>query len=181
LVLGAIVLAVPTVVTDILGSSNVSDWPETYYVSPADLRACEWVRTHLPRTAIVQSKPDYIGDYQEGLFLRGNEISLIPAFALRRSALGAEYAARSICAGCKEITILRESDLDTMFRTHDVSVITSIAAKYKIDYLYVGPYEQNQYPTFLSVVTMSPRFEEVYNRDSVHILRIVETKPAAEP
>ena len=182
LALGAIVLAVPTLITDVLGASNILDRHETCYVTPADLKACEWIRTHLARTAIVQSKPDYIGDYQVSPPLRGDtEISLIPAFALRRSALGAEYAARSMCAGCKTLTELRESDLDTMFRAHDATAVTSMTAKYKIGYLYVGPFEQNQYPAFLDVLRLSPRFEQVYDRDSVHIFRILDAKPATQP
>lgn len=178
LALAAIVLAVPTLMTDILGASNVSDRYDTYYVSSADVKACEWIRTHLPRTAIVQSRPDYVGDYQVSPFSRGeNEISLIPAFALRRSALGAEYSARSVCAGCDYLAQLRESDLDTMFRARDAAEVTSITAKYKIEYLYVGPFEENQYPAFLNVLNASPRFEEIYDQDSVHIFRVVDVKP----
>lgn len=178
LALAAIVLAVPTFVTDIIGASNISNRYDTYYVRSADVKACEWIRTHLPRAAIVQSKPDYVGDYQVSPSLRGeNEISLIPEFALRRSALGAEYSARSLCAGCDNLAYLRESDLDTMFRARDAAEVLSMTAKYKIDYLYVGPYEQNQYPGFLSVLLASPRFEEIYDQDSVHIFQIVGAKP----
>lgn len=173
LVFAAIVLAVPTFFTDIRGASNVLDLHATYYVRSADLQACEWIRTHLPVTAIVQGKPDYIGDFQVNPLLRGeNEISLIPAFALRRSALGEEYSARSVCAGCNNLVKVREADLDTMFRSRNAAGVMSIASKYKIDYLYIGPYGQNQYPTFLNVLKSSPRFEEVYDQDSVHIFRI---------
>lgn len=176
LVAAAIALAVPTLVTDIVGASNILDRHETFYVSPADLKACEWIRTHLPRTAIVQSRPDYVGDYQVNPSLRGEkEISLIPTFALRRSALGEEYSARSVCAGCDNLANLREMDLDTMFRAGNPTGVTSIAAKYKIDYIYVGPYEQNRYPKVLNILSASPRFVEVYDQDLVHIFRIVGT------
>lgn len=176
----AMILAVPTFITDISGASNIFNRYETFYVRSADLRACEWIRTHLPRTAIVQSKPDYIGNFQVSPSLRGDkEISLIPTFALRRSALGEEFIARSICAGCDELTDSRESDLDILFKARDAAVITSVAAKYKVGYLYVGPFEQSNYPAFLSVLDQSPRFEEVYNEESVHIFRIVDEKPLA--
>jgi hypothetical protein len=174
------ILAVPTFITDISGASNIFNRYETFYVRSADLKACEWIRTHLPRTAIVQSQPDYIGNFQVSPSLRGDkELSLIPTFALRRSALGEEFIARSICAGCDELTDSRESDLDMLFKARDPAVITSVAAKYKIDYLYIGPFEQSNYPAFLSVLDRSPRFEEVYNEDSVHIFRIVDEKPLA--
>jgi len=181
LTLSAVALAFPTVVTDIRGASNVLDQHATFYVSSADLEACEWIRTHLPKAAVIQGKPDYIGDYQAAPSVRGaNEISLIPAFAFRRSVLGAEYTARSMCAGCAAITKLRESDLDTMFRASSVSVIESSAAKYRIDYFYVGPFEQNQYPGFLGALRSSPRFEQVYDHDSVHIFRILSGGPEAQ-
>lgn len=175
LVAAAIVLAAPTFITDLVGASNISDRHGTFYVSAADLKACEWIRTHLPGRAVVQSAPDYIGDYQLPRSARGeNEMSLIPAFALRRSALGEEYSARSVCAGCDHLVNLRESDLDTMFRARDAAEITSIAARYKIDYLYVGPYERSRYSNFLGVLGASPRFNRVYDEDSVRIFRIVD-------
>lgn len=173
LVLVAILLAIPTVFTDIVTSSSVLNRRQTAYVSDEDLKACEWIRTHLPHNAVVQSKPDYIGDYlidrpSSGL----KEISLVPNFAYRKSALGAEYSARSMCAGCKKIAVLREADLDQMFQAKAPAGVMAIAAKYKIDYLYVGPLEQNQYPAFLSMLENSSQFEEVYDQNSVHIFRI---------
>ena len=182
LALAAIVLAVPTLVTDIVGASNVSNRYDTYYVKSADVRACEWIRTHLPLTAIVQSRPDYVGDFQVSPSLRGeNELSLIPEFAYRRSALGAEYSARSVCAGCDRLAYLRESDLDTMFRARDAATIESMTSKYKIDYLYVGSFLESQYPNFLRVLETSSQFVEVYDQDSVHIFRVVNAKPAGGP
>jgi len=179
LVLAAIALAVPTFMTDIVGASNILDRHDTAYVSSADLKACEWIRTHLPTAAIVQSRPDYVGDYlvppSAGF---GQELSLIPTFALRRSALGEEYSARSVCAGCDNLVKLREADLDTMFRAPDAREVISMTAKYKIDYLYVGPYEQSEYPNFLGVLSASPRFNQIYDEDSVHIFRIVDAKLA---
>ena len=179
LVLAAIALAIPTFMTDIVGASNILDRHYTAYVSSADLKACEWIRTHLPTEAIVQSRPDYVGDYlvlpSTGF---GQELSLIPTFALRRSALGEEYSARSVCAGCDNLVKLREADLDTMFRAQDAAEVISMTAKYKIDYLYVGPYEQSGYPNFLGVLSASPRFNQIYDEDSVHIFRIVDAKLA---
>jgi len=174
----AVVLAVPTLITDIVGASNVLDRHDTSYVSSVDLKACEWIRTHLPAAAIVQSRPDYVGDSlvppsaQAGL-----ELSLIPMFALRRSALGEEYIARAMCAGCENMVKLREADLDTMFRSPSATEVLSMVAKYKIDYLYVGPFEQSRYPDFLGVLSRSPRFNQVYDEDSVHIFRIVAAHP----
>jgi uncharacterized membrane protein len=108
----------------------------------------------------------------------GQELSLIPTFALRRSALGEEYSARSVCAGCDNLVNLREADLDTMFRAPDAAKVVSITAKYKIDYLYVGPYEVSEYPNFLKVLSASPRFNQIYDEDSVHLFRIVNAEPA---
>jgi hypothetical protein len=179
LVLAAIVLAVPTFMTDIVGASNILDRHDTAYVSSADLNACEWMRTHLPATAIVQGRPDYVGDYLVPPSTDvGQELSLIPTFALRRSGLGEEYSARSVCAGCDNLVKLREADFDTMFRATDASEVISMTAKYKIGYLYVGPYEQSEYPNFLGVLSVSPRFNQIYDENSVHIFRIVDAKLA---
>jgi hypothetical protein len=177
LVLAVIALAVPTFTTDIVGASNILDRRDTAYVNPADLKACEWIRTHLPAAAIVQGRPDYVGDSlvppSPGF---GQELSLIPTFALRRSALGEEYSARSVCAGCDNLVKLREADLDAMFRAPDATEVISMTAKYKIDYLYVGPYEESEYPNFLGLLSASSRFNEIYDGDSVHIFRIVGAK-----
>jgi hypothetical protein len=177
LVLAVIALAVPTFMTDIVGASNILDRRDTAYVSSADLKACEWIRTHLPTAAIVQNRPDYVGDSlvppSPGF---GQELSLIPTFALRRSALGEEYSARSVCAGCDNLVNLREADLDTMFRAPDATGVISMTAKYKIDYLYVGTYEESEYPNFLEVLSASPRFNQIYDADSVHIFRIAGAK-----
>lgn len=175
------ILAVPTFVTDIYGASNVLDRHDTWYVSSADLKACEWIRTHLPRTAIVQARPDYVGDYWVDPSLRGEqEISLIPNFALRRSALGEEYSARSVCAGCDRLAMLREVDMDSMFRAKGAAAVTSMTSKYKIGYLYVDPFSQSQYPDFLSVLKSSPQFEEVYSQDSVYVFRVVDAPTALQ-
>jgi hypothetical protein len=182
LVLAVIVLAVPTLMTDIVGASNIADRQDTAYVSSADLKACEWIRTHLPTKAIVQGRPDYVGDFLvPPPTSAGHELSLIPEFALRRSALGEEYSARSVCAGCDNLVNLREADLDTMFRARDAAGVISVAAKYKIDYLYADPWEQSQYPNFLGVLRASPRFSQIYDEDSVYIFRIVNAQLAGSP
>ncbi len=178
LIVGAVALAVPTFFTDIVGASNIGDRQETAYVSDPDLKACEWIRTHLPQSVIIQSKPDYVGDELMSPSESGRkEVSLIPTFAFRRSALGAEYAARSMCAGCKKITDVREKDFDTMFKSLDPKVIATIASKYKIGYLYIGPVEEKDYPTSLGVMETSSLFDEVYNADSVHIFQVKGTQP----
>jgi uncharacterized membrane protein len=51
-----------------------------------------------------------------------------------------------------------------------------MTAKYKVDYLYVGPWEQSEYPNFLGVLSASPRFDQVYDEDSVHIFQIADAK-----
>ena len=178
----AIVLAVPTLFTDIAGASNVLNLQDTYYVRSPDLKACEWIRTHLPITAIVQSRPDYVGyDPPPSFASDEKELSLIPDFALRRSALGEEYSARSVCGRCDTLVNQREADMDAMFRAPDAAGVLSITSKYHIGYLYVGPFEQARYPGFLGALLASPRFEPVYDADSVHVFRIVEPAPAGTP
>jgi uncharacterized membrane protein len=174
LALTAIILAVPTLFTDIVGASDIQNRQDTSYVSSEDLKACEWIRTHVPAKAIVQSRPDYVGDSMvPPTSNSGLELSLIPAFALHRSALGEEYIARNMCSGCGDLVKQREADMDTMFRASDAASVLSMAAKYKIDYLYVGPFEQSQYPNFLAVISGAPAFRMIYDEDSVRVFQIL--------
>ncbi len=173
----AILLATPTLFTDISGASNVLNRRHTAYVSSADMEACEWARTHLPAAAIVQGLPDYVGDYLTPPHAyEGQEVSLVPVFALRRAALGEEYIARAMCPGCATMVKAREADMHAMFRAQDAAEVLAIAAKYKIDYLYVGPYEQILDPKILAVLEGSPEFVQVYGKDSVYIFRIAKAQ-----
>jgi uncharacterized membrane protein len=93
---------------------------------------------------------------------------LIPAFAERKVVVGEGGLAKLM--GNAEERRARYADIHAMFLARSSAEILSPVHKYKIDYLYVGPWEQQLYPDFLRVVQSEPRlFEEVYSRDNVHV------------
>jgi hypothetical protein len=174
-----VLLAVPTIATDIRGTSNVADRARTYYVRAEDREACDWIRRNLPQRAIVQSAPNYAGHLDPPPAGGAPQLSLIPDFAERRSILGEDYVAASICPGCGPIVSTRRADLKTMFEARDPSVVQAIVAKYGIDYIYVGPYEQKGHPQFLHVLKHSPAwFQEVYSHAGVHVFRTIANTTA---
>lgn len=166
------VLAVPTFLTDLRGTSNVGDRGRTYYVRVEDREACDWIRHNLPQSAIVQSAPNYSG-HRDPLPAGGPpELSLIPDFGERRSILGEDFVAASICPGCQAIMQARRKDLKTMFQAKDPATVESIVGKYGIDYLYLGPFELKGYPKFVDTLRQAPAmFGEMYAHDGVYIFR----------
>jgi hypothetical protein len=163
--------AVPTYFTDIYFTSAIHDPNRTSYVTPADMRACEWMRRNVPEAAIVQSEPNYFGKFSVVGPQLVYPISLIPDFAERRVIVGEWYVAGTLLAQSKQIEEVRAHDIRDMFSARDIREVLRVVSKYSIDYLYIGPLEQNKYPQILGVLQSQPTFfHEVYSRQGVHIL-----------
>lgn len=167
-----LVLAVPTLITDIRATSNVEDVANTHYVRPADLQACDWIRQHLPESSIIQNEPDYIGQDSIPKHHNAIELSLIADFAERRMAVGELWIASTVIVNSKAIALQRYLAIHSMFRSSRASDVMKIADQYRIDYLYWGPYEQQLYPNFIAVLRSAPKiFTEVYDTKGVHIFK----------
>jgi hypothetical protein len=168
-----VLIAIPTVFTDLYFTSDVSDINETRYVSPVDRNACDWIRSSLPETAVVQGEPEYLGfsgghNVRQDLF-----ISLIADFAERPQALGWNYVAGELPPDGDTVVAARMVDIERMLSASDPGTILAVARKYSISYIYDGPYEQLLHPTLLGLLTAAPyAFEQVYGVDCVHIFRI---------
>jgi len=167
---GVAAMALPTVVTDIYFTSNVKDVNETHYVRKVDREACDWIHRSLPEAAVVQGEPAYLGhvgghnDRQE-LF-----VSLIADFAERPQALGWPYIASELVPNGEDIVRERRRDLQTMLSASQAETILTVARKYGITHIYVGPYEQSLHPGLLSMLAgASQGFQEVYSASGVHI------------
>lgn len=173
IVIGLMVVALPTIFTDIHYSSNVSDRENTRYIRPEDRRACEWIKANIEESAIVQNEPDYVG--QDNVSRDAPvAMSLIANFADRRMAVGEQWIASTIIVNSKEKAINRFLEVHKMFRATAPDVVTSIAAKNRVDYIYVGPYERKLYPEFLRTLQAAPSsFAPVYSSDGVYIFRRV--------
>ncbi len=173
-----ILLAIPTYGTDIYFASNVKDVNETHYVRPADLQACQWIKQSLPASAIVQGEPEYLG-YPNGYNERQDlYISLIADFAERPQILGWPYIASELIPGGKEIVKRRMKDMQAMLSATQPETLLTVARKYGINYIYVGPYEQSLHPSLLRTLRSAPQdFAEVYSVAGVHIFRCLCSAP----
>ena len=171
LVAGIVLAAVPTVFTDIRFASSVNDPTRTGYVSVADMKACEWIRSSIPPSAILQGEPNYYA-HAASAAVGVPPISLIPDFGERREVLGEMYVAESTIVHTEHIVKSRANDLRHMFRAEKIGDVLPMVEKYGIDYLYVGPAEQRLYPGFLGLLQKAPNFfQEVYSNDGVYILK----------
>lgn len=160
--------AIPTFFTDIYFTSNVKNPLHTRYVRVADREACDWIRSNTPPNAIVQGEPEYLGYSEEGNSGE-NHLSLIASFGERRQILGAGGTVGTV-ENAQQIARSRREDLHSMFNAKNLVAVVSTVKKYRIDYLYVGPYERELYPEFLGIVRNAPNlFREVYNKDGVYL------------
>jgi hypothetical protein len=131
-----VLLAAPTLITDTYATSDTSDAWHVDYVSKEDMAAALWVREHTERGAVVQSLIDYPGPF---------EYSLTVCFAYRRAALGhwkMAYQRYPNRAALDE----RVREVNALFKTLSDDERITLAKALDINYLYVGPQEQAQFP-----------------------------------
>lgn len=176
LALPVVLLAVPTFFTDVYFASNVNDDNETRYVRVADRQACDWIRSSLPESAVIQGEAEYKGsptgyNPRQQLF-----ISLIADFGERKQALGWNYVAGELVPHGAEVVSKRAIDLQNMLSASEGETILKIAGQYKIGYIYVGPYERALHPKLLSTLASSPRlFNPVYSAAGVSIFQVLNS------
>lgn len=170
-----ILAAVPTFFTDIYFTSNVNDVYNTRYVSVQDKQACDWIRQNLPETAVIQGDYNYFaGGPDRGLYL-----SLISSFAERPQVLGWFSGAATLVDNGWTVAKERRADIGEMLRSNEVSSLVRIVRKYAIDYIYVGPFEQEKYKGLLRLLQGAPdQFREVYSRNGVSIFQYLRAEAA---
>jgi hypothetical protein len=154
----------PTTAIDTYNAQDISNrklgpggfrW--TIPVTAAQQAAFNWVRAHVPETAIVQMEP----------MLRGRDHwSLIPSFAQRRMSAGLpisllptpEYPAGS-------------AQVQRIYRTSDPLEARDLAKARGIEYLYMDDDDRAAYPEGIAKF-IPPYFERVYERRGVAIVRV---------
>lgn len=162
-----VLLAVPTFFTDILFTSAVNNVPETYYVRPEDMQACQWIRRNLPETAVIQGDYNYFAGPDRGLYM-----SLLASFAQRPQVLGWATNAAFVVDNGAVLARERRLDIEAALASRDVSSLVAFVRKYSVDYLYVGPSEQSKYPQLLPLLRSDPaQFREVYSQSGVSLFR----------
>lgn len=167
LILGSILLAIPSVFIDNRIASDISN-PSTY-VRHTDMEAVKWIRTNLPPQAIVQAEPNYPLDREK--CPPKYSYSLIPVFAERRTAIG-EWKVSAQEHGKAEEVGTRFHSIRRMFATGDLRECNQILNAYGIEYIYVGELEKMLYPEGIKKFYENKDcFEKIYFKDNVDIFR----------
>ncbi len=167
LVIAIVVIGVPTFFTDVYFASNVEDIYHTRYVRVEDRIACDWIRQTLPETAVIQGEPQYFAGGDHGRYM-----SLFASFAGRPQVAGWYSGAAVLVDNGWAIGAERRADIQKMLSSAELPPLLKIVQKYSIEYLYVGPFEQEGHKQLLPLLQSAPdRFREVYAANGVHIFR----------
>jgi hypothetical protein len=122
---GAVVLAATTLITDIWKISTFDKQEgKTYDVNQQDYHAYLWMRQNTSPSDVIQDLP--------------SGISNIPAFAQRRSALGDWVHAENYQIGTERVLSRHKDIFRTLFQGDDVYDALRVMRKYNIQYLYIG-------------------------------------------
>lgn len=137
------VAALPTVAIDIYNAQDISNisagpgFPWTLVLSRDEVEALDWLKMHTPPDVIVQPNVAERANASWGY---------IPAFGERRMAAGLPIAM---------IPLLPYQDASTfvgnaIFGQADPKARSLMAQQMHIDYLYVGPAEQERHPALVA-------------------------------
>jgi hypothetical protein len=164
-----LVLAVPTLFTDISAVSDIGDRKKTTYVSVADFNACKWIKQNTPENVVVQSEPEYPSPY---------EFSLISNFAERAMVISESKRALFVrIPNIKQIAEERKQEIRRMFGGAEIGPALETINKYGINYVYLGHYEQMLYSNGVDKFEKNPRyFEKVYSVNGVRIYKTTLNK-----
>jgi hypothetical protein len=164
-IVGALALvAVPTLAVDGATLAGLHPGVRTSTVTRAELDACAWIRAHTPQDAVVQSLPESRDGYYA--------LSPVAMFAGRAMALGNRKMARlSSPSGAAFEAVA--TDVDHLFRSLDPDRARRLMQERGIDYVLVGPREQEAYGIGTHKFAMLPDvFETVYDRSGIRIVRL---------
>jgi len=157
-----LIISIPafgTTLIDLVNSSNVGYRQFTKYVTYPDMKACFWIKHHLPIACTIQRYPTN----DESLCY-----SLIPTFAERTTCIGDKMHSMIFQipkAACEK----RRIEIKSIFHKKDILASQSIIEKYGIDYLYIGDRERNLFP---EKIEQFSKFPIVYGSDGVLIIKV---------
>ncbi len=133
-----VVLALPTVAIDFFNTQDIVPnglgpaWRRTQVIPPAEMEGLQWLRAHTDARAVVQVDT----------LARGDEMwAYVPAFAERRMAVGIPLSMvplRKYQDGAARVQWLYDAS--------DPRVAFTLAERFGIDYLVVGPPERAAHP-----------------------------------
>jgi len=158
-----LMLASPTLVTDVYATSNIHNKQYTTYVTAEEMAAASWVKTHTEPDVVVQSLIEYTGVF---------DYSLTICFGERKAALGLWKMAYQRYPNKNEIA-QRVHMIETVFSSDDAEERYRIVRALHIDYVLIGPRERARFPGAAArFVTDSVRFKQVYASDNVKIYQV---------
>jgi hypothetical protein len=159
-------LALPTLVTDLKASADISNPKNVTYISAEDYQACQWLKQNTPVKSIIQSAPQYEGGKYE--------LSLIALFAERQMVIGEWKVSRMQVVNDTTLLWRRYRDIDTLFGSENVQSALEIVKNYQIDYIYLGPRELKLYsPGCLKFGEHPELFQSVYSQNGVTIYKVL--------
>jgi hypothetical protein len=177
IVVALLAIAAPTYLTDNYIASNIMDKGSTF-IRQNDLKACNWIKTSLPKDAVVQAEPNHPG--VAGRYKPLYYYSLIPNFAERPTAIGEWKVSSQRHSESDEVRI-RFHAIRRMFGTDNLPETIRIIDHYHIDYIYVGPLERQLYTASIRKFDDSPdRFNKVYDEDNVSIYQYIRSQEHAD-
>jgi hypothetical protein len=168
-VLAAILLlpalpALPTILMDWYNAQDVTNRDSATVIRNPDMKAVEWIRQNLPSHAVIQSLPIELGQYRF--------YSLLPTFALRRTALGDSM--HSLIFQTNPAThAIRERSVSLLFLSKSAAVSHAVAYNLGIDYLYLGDLETRILQHSLDKFRDPAFFHTVYDRHGVRIVQVL--------
>jgi hypothetical protein len=142
------------------------------YVGASEKRAAEWIRTQTPLNAVVQAWPGGQTSVESYYRPESNNISLVPVFGERQTAIGdPQFAHYFIAHSNHEDVDARAIEISRIYEEPGRSDVVGILEKYSIDYVYWGISERQCCLENLVWYEESVLFEKVYDRDGVSIFR----------
>ncbi len=165
------IISLPAVLTLFVDcyQTTFSETEGVSYVSYEDMSACNWIKRNLPKNAVIQSEPQYLGSKYA--------YSLIANFAERKMAVG-EWKVAGIKhdSGNREVPGRYHDIKNNLFKTLSIEQAHTTSQRYGINYIYIGPYERKIYPqsSMEKWQQKTNLFERVYNDGSVNIYKVGE-------
>lgn len=164
-----IALAFPTIITDNIIASDITN-PSTF-VRAADMDAARWIKKNIPQDAVVQAEPNYPGIGDNGIWPK-YAYSFIPIFAQRKTAIG-EWKVSSQEHGRPTEVAERFHAIKRMFSTRDFKECIELVNRYRINYIYVGELEKNEYGNGTNKFNNRVLFDKVYSTNNAKIYRVI--------
>jgi hypothetical protein len=164
----AVIPAIPTVAVDVYNAQDITNrdqgpsFPWTLIITPPEREALTWLRRATAADAVVQVEP-YARD--------SGTWAYIPAFAERRMAAGLPISMSPL----DPYRIASENVRAGIFQALAAGDAHKMARRMRIDYLYVGEVERQNYAPALALIASRPDlFTPVFQNSAATIYAVAK-------